>query len=80
MTPLQIEILLRLRSHVEPFDGYTSGQKFSPSMFDAFNYFQALGLILSGLGPHTPWYTIPPEQRLTMRGLDLIDRLCQVNP
>jgi hypothetical protein len=79
MSPLQIEALLRLHSRVDPFEGYTREQRYSPAMHEAYAMFHRYRLV-------QPWVEIglcwpaASRERLTEAGIDLIYRLVTVQP
>jgi hypothetical protein len=76
MSPLKIEILLRMYSHRDPFDIYPYEQKHSPAMYEAFETFRRQGVIRPDIVIERDWASDDPNQpRLTAKGLDLVNRL-----
>jgi hypothetical protein len=78
MTPNQIEIFLRLYSHVDPFEGYTDARKFAPDILETFNLFHQHGLIQPWVEIDLSWRNV--KEPLTIKGLGLIRRLMAVQP
>jgi len=79
MTPLQIEALLRLHTHVDPFDGFTYDQKHSRAMRECYTLFHEWGLIEPWVEIDLRWGAVEAE-RLTARGKALVNRLRAVQP
>lgn len=80
MSPLQIIMLMRLYSRAEPFADMPQEQVDAPAMQEAFGFFQEHGL-LSYL---TNWVTVKHGRvslpHLSLKGRELVERLCEVKP
>lgn len=86
MSPLKINLLLRLYVYAVPFEGMPLGQVHAPAMRDAFGYFRAHGLLADGVTHHSicneprPVMGTAAVSRLTEKGQRLVLALRAVNP
>lgn len=78
MSPLKIEILLRIYSHADPFDGYTHEQKHSLAMHEAFKDFRRAGIIMNHIHIGINWSE--HHERILPAGENLVERLKGINP
>lgn len=80
MSPLKIEILLRMHSLKDPFDGYSPRKMYSNTMQSAFKDFREQGIIRPDVLIERHWESDLPGTRLTPKGEDLVRRLKEVEP
>lgn len=80
MSPLKIEALLRLYYTPEPFQGYSPARALSYSMVQAYEDFKADGLLSIGVNLDSAIEGLLPYPALTAKGLDVVRRLCEVEP
>lgn len=80
MSPLKIMMLLRLHVRANPFVDMPLEQVNAPAMEEAFEYFEANGLLAAGVN----WFTVSlgrvSHPFLSSKGLQLVDRLREVQP
>ncbi len=80
MSPLQITMLLRLYVRPEPFSDMPVEQVNAPAMQQAFAFFREHGL----LNEQVTWVSVKHGRVgypfLTLKGKELVQRLCEVKP
>lgn len=80
MSPLQITMLMRLHAYAEPFADMPLEQVNAPAMQEAFAFFRQHGL----LADMTTWVTVKHRRfsrpHLSLKGQQLVERLCEVKP
>lgn len=80
MSPLKIIALLNLACTTLPFQGYRPEQSRSSAMTQAYDDFEQHGLLVSGVTLESAIKGVAPYPALTTKGLDLVRRLCEVEP
>ena len=80
MSPLKIHLLLNLYTSLCPMADYPPEQQTAPAMRRAFRDFAQAGLLVPGVTLDAALAVRLPDERLTPKGQDLVDRLKAVEP
>lgn len=80
MSPLKIIALLNLACTTMPFQGCRPEQSRSSAMIEAYEDFAQQGLLSDGVTLDAAIEGRAPFPALTIKGLDLVNRLCGVEP
>lgn len=80
MSPLKIQMLLRLHCYVFPFEGYLPEQIYAPAMREAFDWFITQDLIRHDVTIESARIGRNTAESLTGKGLALVGRICAVEP
>lgn len=80
MSPLQISMLMRLHTRAAPFVDMPAEQVSAPAMQAAFGFFREHGLLTD----LTTWVSVKYDRVkypfLSLKGQELVKRLCEVEP
>ena len=80
MSPLKINMLMRLYSRAKPFDDMPMEQIDAPAMQEAFGFFHRHDLLAAGVSWVSVKYGRIAHPFLSPCGHQLIERLCEVEP
>lgn len=80
MSPLKIMALLNLACTTMPFQGCRPEESRSSAMTEAYEDFAQQGLVVDGVTLDAAIQGVAPFPALTKEGLDLVNRLCGVEP
>jgi hypothetical protein len=80
MSPLKIIALLKLAYTTMPFQGCRPEESRSSAMTEAYDDFAQQGLVVDGVTLDAAIQGVAPFPALTIKGLDLVNRLCGVEP
>ena len=80
MSPLKIIMLMRLHCRAIPFDDMPIEQVNAPAMQEAFGFFRDHDLLAFGVTWVSVKYQRVGHPYLSLKGQQLVERLCEVEP